>query len=315
MRWFFGILKLVGAGSMRCQKNLQYAAFALSRCFIFYIVHSREGRAEGTHAQEGKVMQRSVARRFPLFVVLACLGIWGIQAPSLVSADSVIVPNALAGVDTAGVETGLPFNIASFLPPHTSLRFQQVYDASEFSGPIIITGLAFRPDSSFGGSFISTLPSIQINLSTTAQEPDSLSLIFSDYVGSDDTVVFNGPLSLSSDYLGSSPKDFDIEIPLTTPFTYNPALGNLLLDVRNFGGGATTFFDAAPDAVGDSVSRIASFGSLDGVNDATATLRDSIGLVTRFDFRAVPEPSTWLLLGTGVFGLLAAGWYRKKRTA
>jgi hypothetical protein len=64
-------------------------------------------------------------------------------------------------------------------------------------------------------------------------------------------------------------------IPLTTPFWYNPAAGNLLLDVRNSGGGSSASFDAV-STTSDSVSRV--FGSVTNVTGST----NSLGLVTEF---------------------------------
>jgi hypothetical protein len=106
-----------------------------------------------------------------------------------------------------------------------------------------------------GRRFRATLADVQINLSTTSVADDALSLTFADNVGADDTVVFSSPLPLQSRSRGSNPKNFDIVINLTTPFFYDPAMGNLLLDVRNFGGGKTTFFDSV-HAGGDGVSRV-----------------------------------------------------------
>jgi hypothetical protein len=102
-----------------------------------------------------------------------------------------------------------------------------------------------------------------------------LSATFANNVGADDTVVFSGPLSLSSAFTGPSagPKDFDIVITLQTPFLYDPSAGNLLLDVRNFSGGTTIQFDAeASDS--DPVSR--TFTAFTGdVNSPTADLVDT----------------------------------------
>jgi hypothetical protein len=81
------------------------------------------------------------------------------------------------------------------------------------------------------------------------------------------------------------------------------------MDVRNFGAGLTTQFDA-DTTVGDAVSRAYTFGS--GVNSATADTVDSLGLVTQFTFAAVPEPSTLLLLGTTIVGSVAYLRYRRK---
>ena len=61
----------------------------------------------------------------------------------------------------------------------------------------------------------------------------------------------------------------------TTPFFYDPSLGNLLLDVRNFGGGATTYFDSV-DEFSDGVSRVATF-SEGNVTSSTADISDTTG--------------------------------------
>ncbi len=81
-----------------------------------------------------------------------------------------------------------------------------------------------------------------------------LSTTFANNVGPDDTIVFNrGPLALTS----AGTDLFDITINFDTPFLYDPALGNLLLDVRNFGGtpNTTPAFDSQ-STFGDSISRL-----------------------------------------------------------
>jgi hypothetical protein len=127
-----------------------------------------------------------------------------------------------------------------------------------------------------------TLPAVQINLSTTPKAPDGLSTTFASNVGNNDTVVFSGALSLSSAASGS-PAAFDVLIPFTTAFFYNPAAGNLLLDVRNSGGGTSSQFDAV-SATGDSVSR-----AYNPVNSSTGST-ETFGLVTEFVFQPGQQP-------------------------
>jgi hypothetical protein len=244
---------------------------------------------------------------------IAVLALLALASPPA-EAASIVVPNNLA--TTEG-------NDANFLPfaPSPSERYQQVYGASQFSSLIgggFITQIIFRPDGFVGAAFTSTLPSIRIDLSTTSAAPDALSSTFASNVGANDTIVYGGltgaPLTLSSANTGPAggPKDFDIVINLSSPFFYDPTLGNLLLDVRNFGGGMTTFFDAENTA-GDSVSRVGTLAGGNG-NSATADLNDTLGLVTQFTFVAVPEPATLALVVVGFLIIATRAAYAKRRT-
>ena len=207
---------------------------------------------------------RRAALSTTAFVLLCC------ASPIALAQTSVVVPNAQAAAEG---------NSNNDAPIVGAQRYQQVYASSQFSGPIQITEIRFRPDAFSGNPFSTTLSDIQINLSTTAAAPDGLSTTYANNVGADDTIVYaRGPLSISSSDTGpvGGPKDFDIIITLTTPFNYNPASGNLLFDVRNYGGGTTTPFDAQSTS-GDSVSRLT---NLD-VNGATGSA-DTLGLVAQF---------------------------------
>lgn len=149
-------------------------------------------------------------------------------------------------------------------------RVQLAYGSVHFpTGALLITELRFRPDYQYGQAFSTTLANIQINLSTTARMPDALSATFDQNVGVDDTVVFNGSLSVSSEFdgPGNGPKAFDIVIPLTTPFVYAPGGGTLLVDIRNYQSSSASPL-SGQGRLDDSASRnIGPLGAVSGTMD------------------------------------------------
>jgi hypothetical protein len=219
------------------------------------------------------------------------------------SAQVEVVIPTYRTVSEGNAASEIPFNVG----PTRSARWQQVYAGSEFGGGNFagyINVIVFRPDNATGCcGFTVTIPSVQIDLSTTSKVPDALSPVFADNVGADDKVVFDpGPLTLHSNGgpCGNGPCGFDIVIPLQHPFFYNPAAGNLLLDIRNFSGGTTTDFDAE-SRQGGSISGVYSFSAV-----ASTGIPVSAGLITAFGVTPVPEPSATILflLGTGFLVLL-----------
>jgi hypothetical protein len=182
------------------------------------------------------------------------------------------------------------------------VRFQQVYDHSDFSlistGGGWVTTIAFRGDESLGGGF-GQVTNFQINLSTTPRGPDGLSSVFAENPGVDEKIVL-GP---SRAAMFSSPGDYLIRLSLTDPFFYNPAAGNLLMDIRNYSGidyfGGMAFSLDAQSTVGDSVSSVYALN----VNASSGTAVTG-GLLTEFVVTPVPEPSTYALASLGTLLLL-----------
>lgn len=225
------------------------------------------------------------------------------------SAIDLVVPNNLENIE-GNFSNQFPF-VTTFLPQ----RYQQVYDASQFgTTPLSIEGIAFRLDDEFGNTFSTTIPDIEISLSTASAAPDALSSTFADNIGADETVVFTRgalPLSSSSNTPSGTPEEFDIVIDFTETFSFDPNLGNLLLEVKNFSTSISSspiFFDAE-DTGGDSVSRLANLGD---ANATTAGFTDTAGLVTQFNTQPIPFEAE------GTMGLVALGsylYYRKKRSA
>ena len=244
---------------------------------------------------------------FRPLALLGALLFLGAINPAHAIEPTVVLPNS-AGTTEGDSNNSYPFDLGQ--AGLTSQRYQQLYAGSQFGGGGLITQIVFRPDAFAGHAFTSTLPDIQIDLAYTSAPDDGLSTTFANNITAGDTVVFaRGSLTLSSAFTGppNGPKDFDIIITLTTPFHYNPANGNLLMDVRNFGGGSTCSFDAVFTPA-DGVSRVF---SLTGVN-ATTGSTDTLGLVTGFNI--VPEPGTAMLVaGGGTLLALFGGCRRRQR--
>ena len=162
----------------------------------------------------------------------------------------------------------------------------------------------FRGDANLGPSFITTVSDIEIHLSTTLKTVDGLSSVFDQNVGSDDRIIVGrNPIVLTGVGGDHQVAPWSIVFDITSnPFRYNPAAGNLLLDIKVFSGDTTAPFDAV-DRTGDEVSSVFQYGR----SLPTSGQTSSLGLATFFAVQPVPEPSTWALFGLGLLGLLAIG--------
>ena len=222
----------------------------------------------------------------------------------------VVLPGGQA-TNFGNVSVAYPWNLDSATGA-TSLRYQQVYGASDFGGVSgTITQLGFRVASaaSNGTAFNPvTLSNVTIILSTTTAAPDGLNSTFAGNTGPDAVTVFQGSLTLSSSAVlppetGAAPL-FDARVYLQTPFNYNPTNGNLSMDLAIntdlTGGAATSYFDAQ-NTEGDSVSRVWATDS--GATKATTV--DSKGIITQFLFGSTTPPRK-----TGFSWLLGSSNYR-----
>jgi hypothetical protein len=188
---------------------------------------------------------------------------------------------------------------------------QQVDLASLFkgvTGAIKITSLSLRPTSSFFAPSIS-VSDIRVSLSTTQRGDETsarqLSATFSDNIGPDNTLVYSGPLTITTNSTGSltgnPQRDFDYTITFQTPFTYDPARGNLLLDflipdsatVQSTGFFNTVAFDDVNN-FNDGVYSVTNINSGSALTGAPAT--DGNPILYNFTPASVPEPTALTLL-------------------
>ena len=169
--------------------------------------------------------------------------------------------------------------------------YQQVYSAAAFGGPVVINAVSVFK--SQGGPIDGA--SYTLNFYSTGAAVNGLSTDrasnFGTLLGSFGTFALSGQMPDVLTFSGPA-------------FRYDPAAGNLLLDITVAGtaplGGYNSFFEA--DVSGTQTSRV--------FDNSFGAIADPTGLVTSFGTGAVPEPASWALMITG-FGMVGAGMRRR----
>jgi hypothetical protein len=156
----------------------------------------------------------------------------------------------------ADVIVGAPGNTANVFPFVVyNGEYQQAYAAADFSGPITITGVSFFAFAPPDG-IVTIQGTYTISLAYSANPVGSLSTTFANNIGANFTTIFSGQ---------STQSGVNSTFPASTPFTYNPSMGPLLLDVvastqdphsgalwvtLSFPGGERVLFNGRTDTVG-----------------------------------------------------------------
>jgi hypothetical protein len=174
--------------------------------------------------------------------------------------------------------------------------YQEIYNASAFSGPIRINAATFTEAFTNDGNAIDSASydvSFYLSDKTTATLSNSIS-------GNETSLLADwGTFTLGGTLTGGA-------LTLSGPsFVYDPTQGSLLMnvvihDVTNTVGYQTFFLD---DAGTTSVARV--FG-----DDQNTYGPYNQALVTTFDTSGVPEPASWAMM-VGGFGLVGGAMRRR----
>ncbi len=195
-------------------------------------------------------------------------------------------------------------------PDIRTTDYQQFYSRAAFgTTPLQISGISFKPGQDIAGAFGTTPVNLILTLSTTlAQAGEAsagdfanapISESFSGNLGTNNVVVFSGTTTLSS----SGNNIFDINIPFTTNYSYDPGAGNLLVGVNIISGMVPASF-----AAGESTQVSRYFDGNIEVGYGLATQFVS-GIIVPGPDPASPVPETrpvvMLLAGLGLMSVMA----------
>jgi hypothetical protein len=194
-------------------------------------------------------------------------------------AQVVVVPNALATNDGN-------LSLTTPVGGPTSVRETTIYDAAQFadlSGPSFLTQFAYRPDRILGQSGPRSF-TLRIYASTTRRSVAGLSSTFAENRGTNNTLVFDGTVNVTTRNLPGpgNTRQFDVVFPFTTPFLYDPATGNLVLEIQFSANGQAITLDAVSGS--SVVNKIVNSGSSTATTGAFGFSPE----VTQFTFEPPP---------------------------
>src|SRR5262245_56538401 len=175
------------------------------------------------------------------------------------------IPN---GTATRAGNTSNAFPCGSDAAGSPGLRLMAAYGSVNFtaatpptSTPIVITRLKWRADDNTASWSGGTFGTASVRMSTAAVTWSAVTTNFATNHGPDLTLVYQGPVNViggTSNGVGVVPPTV-VDLALSSPFRYDPSLGDLVIDVdypggANFAGGAVGQMDV--ETSGSNSSRV-----------------------------------------------------------
>jgi hypothetical protein len=190
-------------------------------------------------------------------------------------------------------------------------KFQQFMSSSYFTSPFTVDAVTFYRSANSTGTFQQGTFSLYLNTTTTTLANYSTNNPAANEVLANRTLI--GTVVIPN----ATTTAPTITFSGLGQYMYNPALGNLLIDIdfapvgAQFAVGRATF-DTFGDPAGNQSMLVATISDPNVPFGSTAGSRGR-GLVTTFGVAAtvVPEPSTYALMSAGLAALLVVARRRK----
>jgi hypothetical protein len=143
--------------------------------------------------------------------------------------STIVIPNGMATTE-GNTSNAFPWGRTGI-----GLKIQNVYDSTNFTLqgvniPVAITRLRWRPSTGVSSTASSYPLGATVKLSTCPVDQNSVTANFAANEGADLTTVWTGPVYWPAAAGTTGPCPFLIDLPLQTPFIYDPNLGDLNIE-------------------------------------------------------------------------------------